>query len=293
MATLQKSIGYIRVSKVRRPKDGLAPDGSSWTKEHEKDAMTLGLQAQTRAIHEYAAANGYQVLDIYKDVESGAHDDRPELEKALRHAKAVKGVIITKLDRLSRHLQHFCKMIEEVPIKFWDHANADKFTLHIMASVAEKERGDISKRVKAALHEVKSAGRKLGSPAGFKYARNEDNKIHKMGAAASAKVRHANMIEFLKTVGPMVAMSYENEDGHCLATAKNLEGKGITTRCGRTKWSLWTVRNVFKNLKKYDMLQEAIKDTLHKDDPDYFLSADRRRFFKSEPLDVVLDEADI
>lgn len=256
--------------------------------------MTLGLQAQTRAIHDYAAENNYSVLEIYKDVESGAHDDRPELMKALRHAKAVKGVIITKLDRLSRHLQHFCKMIEEVPIKFWDHANADKFTLHIMASVAEKERSDISKRVKAALHEVKRTGRKLGSPKGFKIARNEDNKIHKMGAAASAKVRHENMIEWLKSVGPIAAMSYENQDGHCLATAKNLEGKGITTRYGRTEWSLWSVRNVFKNLQKHGLLMDAIKDTLHKDDPAWFLASDRRRFFKvatgsEEPLDVVLD----
>ena len=80
------AIAYFRVSTQRQGQSG------------------LGLEAQREAVSTFAASHGYQVVSEYQDVESGKHDDRPELRKALEEAKAKDGtLIIAKLDRLSRN----------------------------------------------------------------------------------------------------------------------------------------------------------------------------------------------
>jgi DNA invertase Pin-like site-specific DNA recombinase len=61
---IMRIIGYTRVSTVRQGESG------------------LGLEAQLNAIHEYAAANNGKVLHVYREVESGRRDDRPEFQKA-------------------------------------------------------------------------------------------------------------------------------------------------------------------------------------------------------------------
>jgi hypothetical protein len=68
----------------------------------------------------------------YTEVESGKRADRPELRKALAHAKRSRAtLVIAKLDRLSRNV-HFLSGLMESGVDFiaCDNPHANKLTIH-------------------------------------------------------------------------------------------------------------------------------------------------------------------
>ena len=135
-----KVVAYYRVSTAKQGASG------------------LGLDAQRAAIATWTAANGAAVLAGYTEVESGKRADRPELGKALAHAKRSRAtLVIAKLDRLSRNV-HFLSGLMESGVDFiaCDNPHANKLTIHILAAVAEDEAKRISERTRAALAAYKS-----------------------------------------------------------------------------------------------------------------------------------------
>src|SRR5262249_1399030 len=90
--------------------------------------------------------------------------DRAELQKAISHARLAKAkLVIAKLDRLARNVAFLSTLMESgCDFKALDCPTADKFTIHILAAVAEKEAADISARTKAALAAAKARGVQLG-----------------------------------------------------------------------------------------------------------------------------------
>lgn len=96
-------------------------------------------------------------------------NDRPELAKALTHARRVGAVVVVaKPDRLSRNLA-FLSALElvliggKVDFVCVDIPHAMRFTIPILAAVAEHERAMIRRRSKGALAAAKARGAKLGS----------------------------------------------------------------------------------------------------------------------------------
>src|ERR1700675_4815722 len=140
-------VAYLRVSTSRQGRSG------------------LGIEAQRENIARFAAAEGYEVVSEYVEVETGKGADalelRPQLTAALNAARKRKGsVVVAKLDRLSRDV-HFISglMSHKVPFIVAElGADADPFMLHLYAALAEKERALISARTKAALAAKKAAG---------------------------------------------------------------------------------------------------------------------------------------
>jgi DNA invertase Pin-like site-specific DNA recombinase len=98
-------------------------------------------------------------------LESGKRNDRPELEKALAACKKHRAkLVIAKLDRLSRNLAFIAMLMDRrVDFVCCDSPTATKFTIHILAAVAEHERDAISARTKAALAAAKANGKVLGN----------------------------------------------------------------------------------------------------------------------------------
>ena len=128
-------------------------------------ASGLGLEAQRAAVAEYAAKAGGIVVAEYVEVESGKKAARPELASALSHCRAAKAcLVVAKLDRLSRNVA-FLSGLMEAGVEFvaCDNPHANKFTVHILAAVAEQEAKAISERTKAALAAAKRRGVLLGS----------------------------------------------------------------------------------------------------------------------------------
>jgi DNA invertase Pin-like site-specific DNA recombinase len=98
-------------------------------------------------------------------VETGKRADRPELEKAIAACKKHRArLILAKLDRLSRNVAFISALMErKVDFICCDNPTATKFTIHILAAVAELEREAISKRTKEALAAAKAKGKRLGN----------------------------------------------------------------------------------------------------------------------------------
>ena len=66
-----KFISYLRVSTDKQGRSG------------------LGLEAQRAAVDSYLNGGRWKLLAEYVETESGRRTDRPQLTKALAHAKAV------------------------------------------------------------------------------------------------------------------------------------------------------------------------------------------------------------
>lgn len=119
----------------------------------------LGLDAQRALVQTYGSP-----IAEYTEIESGKVAARPELKKAIAHAKAIGAtLVVAKLDRLARNVLFIATLMESgVDFVAADMPAANRFTLHVMAAVAEQEALMISERTKAALQAAKARGVKLG-----------------------------------------------------------------------------------------------------------------------------------
>jgi DNA invertase Pin-like site-specific DNA recombinase len=146
-------VGYVRVSTSMQGRSG------------------LGIDAQREALSRFAEAEGYELVSVLVEVETGkgfdALDRRPQLAEALSQARRRRcPVAVAKLDRLSRDV-HFISglMAHRVPFLVVElGSDVDPFILHLFAALAEKERAMIASRTKAALSAAKARGVKLGGP---------------------------------------------------------------------------------------------------------------------------------
>ena len=219
MAAGQRLVAYERVSTARQGQSG------------------LGLEAQRRQIAEFAATRGADVLARFTEVESGRKADRPELAKALHHAKVTGAtLVIAKLDRLSRNAA-FLLALRDSGVKFVavDMPEANDLTVGIMALVAEAEREAISRRTKEALASVKARGVKLGNPNGAQSLRRAEK-----GGAALRAVVAANADQFVRDLAPVIADIRAAGHTSLRAIAVELTARGIRTRRG----GQWGVGNV-------------------------------------------------
>ncbi|MBD9417523.1 recombinase family protein [Pseudomonas sp. PDM16] len=125
----------------------------------QQGGSSLGLEAQRNYIAQAAAAKGWQVLGEFMDTMSGtiAPTQRPECLKAIRAAEDAGALlVVAKLDRLSRDVEHIAAMVKRVPFKVATMPDADAFQLHIYAALAQQEREFIAGRTKDALQRLKS-----------------------------------------------------------------------------------------------------------------------------------------
>lgn len=134
----------------------IAPSGYiAYYRISKKGGTGLGIDAQREAVAR--ATRGIPILVEFTEEESGKkHTNRPKLAQAMAEARKLKAtLVIAKLDRLARNV-HFISGLLESKVDFvaCDMPDANKLTIHIMASMAEHEREAISERTKAALQSV-------------------------------------------------------------------------------------------------------------------------------------------
>ena len=140
-------IAYYRVSTVRQGASG------------------LGLEAQQEAVRAYARENRVKVLTAYTEVESGKNGDRPELKRAIGHARRSKAtLVVAKLDRLARNVAFLSGLMENgFDFVACDFPNVNRLTVHVISAFAEDEARRISQRTREALAAAKRRGVLLGS----------------------------------------------------------------------------------------------------------------------------------
>jgi DNA invertase Pin-like site-specific DNA recombinase len=112
--------------------------------------------------------------EIYTDVISGSKSDRPGLNKALAYIREGDTLVVWKLDRLGRSIQHLIttvKQLNEKSIGFKSiQENMDtstsggKLIFHIFGALAEFERDLVIERTNAGLTAARARGRLGGRP---------------------------------------------------------------------------------------------------------------------------------
>jgi DNA invertase Pin-like site-specific DNA recombinase len=218
-----RTINYYRVSTAKQGRSG------------------LGLEAQRAAIEAFCASRGCEPLKEYTEVESGKRNDRPELIKALHHAKVTGAtLVIAKLDRLSRNMA-FLATLQDAGTKFMaaDMPEANELTIHIMAAMAQAERKAISKRTKEALAAAKARGTKLGNPMGAKaFGPYKGN-----GAAVTAIKAKAKA--FATDIMPIIGTIRAEGQTSLRAIAAELNERGIMTARGG-KWGPQSVSDLIR-----------------------------------------------
>jgi len=204
----------------------------------------LGIEAQRKAIAEFVAREGFELVAEHVEVETGegadALDRRPVLAAALAEAKKIKGaIIVAKLDRLSRDVAFVAGlMAQRVPFVVAElGVDADPFMLHLFAALAEKERAMISARTKVALAAAKANNKVLGNP-----------RIAEARVKAE-KVRVADADEFARNLAPMIQEIQKTETS-LRGIARQLVARNVPTRRG----GIWTPVQVTELLKRLDRL---------------------------------------
>ncbi len=195
-------------------------------------ASQLGLEAQRAAVQAHAKAGGNQIIAEFVEVESGGNASRPQLAAALTFCRLHGAtLIIAKLDRLARQVSVIAALLEgDVPFRALDAPHANKFTLHVLAAMAEHEREMISERTKAALAAAKARGVRLGSPAGAKHLL----KGCREAAQASAASRRAKADSRASAVAPLLSQLAEQGVIGARAIAIELNRRGIPAPSGGT-----------------------------------------------------------
>ena len=201
-------VGYVRVST------------------DEQSTSGAGLAAQRRAIEDECARRGWTLARIEEDVASGAKLDRPGLNAALEAVAngEVEGLVVAKLDRLSRSVAQFANLLERFRSKGWGLVILDlgidtttvmgEAMATMAATFAQMERRRIGERTREALAVKRAQGIRLGRPP----------------TLADAVVER---------------ITAERERGRTLAAiAGSLNEDGVATAHGGQRWHAATIRSI-------------------------------------------------
>lgn len=112
--------------------------------------------------------------EIYSDVISGVKSQRPGLDKALSYAREGDTIVVWKLDRLGRSIQHLIQTItslmdRKIAFKSLQEnidtsTSSGKLIFHIFSALAEFERDLIQERTQAGLKAARVRGKMGGRP---------------------------------------------------------------------------------------------------------------------------------
>ena len=130
------------------------------------------LDKQELELREFCVGRGYDVFKVYSDVISGSRDSRPALNVLMKDAYegCFDAVVIWKLDRLGRSLQHLLDIVNKFSLwkvnlicKTQDidtTSSNGRLLFHIFGAVAEFERELIRERTKLGLKRAVNVGKR-------------------------------------------------------------------------------------------------------------------------------------
>lgn len=221
-------VGYIRVSTDEQARIGIS------------------LDVQEAKIKDYARLNDLELSKIIRDEgESGKNLRRPGVLDIISMVKnkQIEGIIVYKLDRLSRRVIDTLNLIEQfdksgvafhsITEKIDTKSAAGKFFITILSALAQMERDLISERTKGALNYKRSKGGCAGNaPYGY---RKVGEKKYSMLVIDKDEMPILSKIKKMRQGG----VSYSG-----IATHLNL--KDIKTRNGGI-WYAETIKSILEH----------------------------------------------
>lgn len=227
-------VGYTRVSTSEQAREGVS------------------LTAQAEKIREFTRLHDLDLVASFEDAGVSAKSlDRPALRdaRAMLDSGAADGLVIFKLDRLTRSMRDWQTLIDnhfgEAGGKSLgsvsDHIDTRSATgmlfLNIMMTVAQWEREVILERVRGAVAFKKKQGQRLSRTAPYGKVIVEDGLVSRTGNAMT-------MADAATEREALEAIIGGRDRGDSLrAIAARLDAAGVPTRSGRP-WSHTTVRKL-------------------------------------------------
>jgi len=188
------------------------------------------LDAQREACESYIASQrqtGWIALpDHYNDGGfTGANMNRPGLQKLLQHVQAghVDSILVYKIDRLSRSLLDFARIIEllekhgasfvSVTQQFNTATSMGRLSLHVLLSFAQYEREIIGERIRDKMAASKRKGKYMGGVPPLGYDVDREAKKLVVNPKEAKLVRH--IFNRFLTLGSVTKLTRElNENGY-------------------------------------------------------------------------------
>jgi DNA invertase Pin-like site-specific DNA recombinase len=221
-------VGYARVSTEQQADGGVS------------------LDAQREKLRAYAIAMDLRLLDIFEDAGLSAKSlQRPGLQCALARLDQgdASGLLITKLDRLTRSVRDLGDVVERyfasrcallsVSDSIDTRTAGGRLVLNVLASVSQWEREAIGERTRDALAHLRASGVRLGAEGlGWKRSDGTDEQGRRVVERDD---------EELATVALILALRREGRTLRDICVALTERGRP-TKRGGR--WSPKVVRAV-------------------------------------------------
>ena len=247
-------IGYAERDEARqRPTNGLASGdgtaggtGRSYVAYYRVSTKRqwhfgLSLDGQRADVLQHISKNPGRLIAEVTEVETGKNDDRLKLREAMRLCRVYAAtLVVARLDRLSRSFALISSIMDsELDFVVADFPLANRFTIHILAAVAEYEVWLISQRVRSVHAAAKARGKKLSGP------RREDWRTGaKAGNAASvvAQLKRARSRAF--DLAPLVC-DLRDQGKSIVAIAAELTRMEIAPPRGGSMWRPAVVRQIF------------------------------------------------
>jgi DNA invertase Pin-like site-specific DNA recombinase len=182
--------------------------------------------------------HGYLVGE-YSEIISGRRNDRPELTKALTTCRIMSAVlVIARLDRLSRNVAMVARLMDSgLDFVATDFPYANKFTIHVLAAVAEYESKLQSERMKAIFSKIKHRGAKERDA-----TRDAACRFPPGCHEASARVRQARAEARRRDLAPLLWKSIaEGKSYRVIADEFNETGVARAWQSNWTAHAIWRI----------------------------------------------------
>lgn len=156
---------------------------------------------------------GIDQRHIFEDKASGAKDDRVGLAQALEYVKIGDTLVVWKLDRLGRSLQHLIEIVNQLKSKGIGFKSltegmdtsvpSGELLFHVFGALAQFERSLIKERVNAGLVAAKKRGRIGGRPRAIPQEKMDailealNNGMSKAAVCRTFEVKRSTLIDTL------------------------------------------------------------------------------------------------
>lgn len=223
-------VGYLRVSTEGQARDGVS------------------LDAQREKVRGYAALHEVDLIEVVADAGASAKSiDRPGLGRvlAMLDARQAQGLVVYKLDRLTRSLADWSALIDRyfgesggrslmsVSESIDTRTASGRMVLNVMMTVAQWEREQVVERTRAAVRYKQSRGERVSGLLPFGSRAAADGRLLEDDPAELAVVE--------------VIRRHRAEGLNPRRIAAELDAAGIASRTGRP-WAHSTVRAILRRL---------------------------------------------
>ena len=231
-------VGYIRVSTEQQATEGIS------------------LEAQRTKLTAYATALDLELVAVFEDAGLSAKSlERPGLTAALELLDAgdADGIVVTKLDRLTRSVRDLGDLVERyfserfsllsVNDSIDTRTAAGRLVLHVLAAVSQWEREATAERTRDALGQLRARGLRLGGEAlGWRRSDARDEGGHR------TLERLADEADTIARIRKLSAESYSLRE-----IADIMETEGRRTKKGG-RWHATTIMRVLARGEEQQVL---------------------------------------